>query len=110
MDNEKLNEKLLKFAGMAYATNDEPTITRYTITPPPDFTDPIWGIAHCFKWLVPEAIKKIIAESGCDIKLAYGLIFRWWLEKLDPTEPALSLCLAIEKLIEAENEYLNPSD
>ena len=64
----------------------------------PDFTDPEFGTAHCFKWLVPKAIEQIKGKSNFVLSdfSAYLILFgRWWDEGFD----ALALCLAIEKLI-----------
>lgn len=51
----------------------------------------------CFEWLVPEAIKKIMAEQECGKELACEILFKkWQQEGFD----APALCKAIEKLID----------
>ena len=63
----------------------------------PDFTDPEFGIAYCFKWLVPKARKQLN-------DMEFGRLLHLWLEQISwqGEEPALDLCKAIEKLIDAK--------
>ena len=54
----------------------------------------------CFKWLVPIAIDKIMAEQECSSDVAYAVLFKKWLQELELIIPkaALALCKTIEKL------------
>jgi len=54
----------------------------------------------CFKWLVPKAIEKVMAEQECSSDVAYTILFKKWLQELELIIPnaALALCLAIMKL------------
>ena len=56
----------------------------------------------CFKWLVPKAIDKIMAEQECNSDFAYAILFKKWLQKLELMIPkaTLALCLAIKKVID----------
>lgn len=73
---------------------------------PPDFTDPILGIAYLFKWAVPKLTKSHLIEFrrlptktewGCHIYVGEERISSGWRET-----PALALARAIEKLIDGE--------
>ena len=77
-----------------------------------DFTDPVWGISYCFKWLVPKLreeryhYKLNSVREGGHFAVVWrhteGLIYNAQAET-----PALALCLAISKLIDGEaNESL----
>ena len=60
----------------------------------------------CFQWLVPKAIDRIMAEHECSSDIAYSILFKWWLRELELNmgEPALTLNLAIGKLIDNEQK------
>lgn len=71
----------------------------------PNFTDPVWGIAHCFKWLVPPALE-ILAKEGYIPPIMK--LFQLWYDELvsltgdssNVEQAAKALCYAIEKLID----------
>ena len=76
----------------------------------PDFTQ---SLDACFKWLVPEAIKRFgtipVYYAACEAMYAAieAKEFRKkcsTLEALYDGKPALALCLAIEKLIDGGND------
>ena len=116
MDNKELNEKLAKWARVKPEIWDsiEPQTEKRgegitaditmlnksrQIKDYPDFTDPVWGIAYCFKYLVPEAIKRFgNTKTLLFLKRWITAILSW------DKEPTLEFCEQIEKLIEAENE------
>ena len=85
-DNMSLNDKLWDWLGK---------------TPRGDFTA---DLSLCFELLVPITIKAIIAEQECDVELAYAILFKKWLNKLEEDianhNAPLALCKAIEKLEE----------
>lgn len=115
----ELNKKLLEFAGFKEADIKkhyyfelggerrakwiEPD-TDYHIKPP-DFTSPTWGIAYCFKWLVPKLFAVDIHTIWTSTETVYEAYMAVAHKDSDndyrATEltPALALCLAIEKLI-----------
>ena len=97
VDEQALNKKLAEFAGFVRYENWEKDL--------PDFPQ---SLDACFKWLVPESLKKLM-EMGYAPPLM-ALFTRWYDEivtlkgdssKVDTA--ALALCLAIEKLIDKEN-------
>lgn len=53
----------------------------------------------CFKWLVPKAIDRIMAEQECGRNVAYAILFKKWFAELElnMAQPALALCLAIRQ-------------
>lgn len=84
MNKDKLNKKLAEWAEFQFMDDEgywifkpHPTyesieiVGQRWITPDgtgaleqlPDFTDPNWGIARCFKWLVPQLQKEILELS-----------------------------------------------
>ena len=102
MNEQKLNEKLARWAGFRPATQGEYSPGS---TPQPDMERRGWGIMYpdgqikwylpsfdsslnsCFKWLVPKLDQAQYYEVLRSIKVK--------------TEtPALAICLAIEKLID----------
>lgn len=130
MGNEELNKKCLEFAGfyqrrfwgdhLLWWVRPDNTIITGSYEGLPDFTDPVWGIAHCFKWLVPKLNKKGEGTDfwivGLDITFSYGAhqggvissvqaevsvkgVHNTQYSSLAET-PALALCKAIEKLID----------
>lgn len=114
-DQEQLNEKLLKFAKFietdkkrrwasgsdlktVWRFPDDPVGLRDTIHPP-NFPK---SLDACFKWLVPKFLGYCIYKQGDNhvamvipLKSETGIC-------TDGKTPALALCLAIEKLIDAE--------
>ena len=83
-----------------------------------DYTDPEFGIAQCFKWLVPKLLEKLIfvelhvSSNDCFAVLKdygnarqkieslprYDIDMPTWLA--DAETPSLAFCLAIEKFID----------
>lgn len=103
MNERKLNEKLAKWAGF---TNIEFLDTCILANPPEgredeeftlDFTN---SLDACFKWLVPKLREKSKGvtiycwDSLTTVKIGDVTI--------QDKDPALALCLAIEKLIDIE--------
>ena len=89
MKEQELNKKLAEWAGLhPRERSDGHTIERID---QPNFTQ---SLDACFKWLVPEAHNKL-----GDIKF-YNLMAHWIRDTIYGKEPALILCLAIEKLID----------
>ncbi len=126
---DKLNKKMLEFAGFVeadikkhyyweycgrYAKWIEPD-SEYHVKPP-SFLDPDIGIAHCFKWLVPKlkplgllslefhnsVIDKVLTPDEVWGYECHIKLEKYILDRFDgqAETPALALCLAIEKLIE----------
>lgn len=67
----------------------------------PSFTDPSWGMAYCFKWLVPRIYGYMLFDSVT----GNGHCARVWstgkkMWEVKAGTPSLALCLAIEKLID----------
>ena len=77
---------------------------------PPDFTDPVWGIAYCFKWLVPKLYElsyyyEILQwNEGQHKAIINKRTIEWATTASDAIdkEVAMAFCLAIEKLIEVK--------
>ena len=110
---EELNKKLLKFAGFKrvkrkYASAIGEQAWEYPDgewdleKDMPDFTDPMWGVAYCFKWLVPEVLAKgfnihihLVADKQA--KVVISNVASTYSATSETLAPAL--CLAIEKLI-----------
>ncbi len=110
---DKLNVKLAKWAGFRYEDvdpQDGGDIITVCIYPSGErkLSDPNFpnDLNVCFKWLVPKAIDKIMAEQECRSDLAYAILFKKWLQELELDIPrhAPTLCRAIEKLIGATDE------
>ena len=105
-EKQKLNEKLANCAGFILYADPTPGIGIHCIRPDKtegifdiDFTD---SLDACFGWLVPKIIQKMMGELTYDRRSAVKALFRKWLAN-NPNgtgNPALALCLAIEKLIE----------
>ncbi|KKN50770.1 hypothetical protein LCGC14_0629400 [marine sediment metagenome] len=112
-----INQKILEFAGFKLKNYRSPTCNhnprcQFWITPDgrhwpqselPDFTDPESGIAHLFKWVVPKlkAHYEALSIPGyCQTALP---LFEDWVYEciIENKEPALSLCYAVEKLIDS---------
>ncbi len=98
--NEELNKKLNEWAG----TTDV------------EYTHPTFGIAYCFKWLEPkleyETITFVpITGTATELtslqKWGCKILLRGWKKSVsaigDSKNPALALCLAIEKLISEDD-------
>lgn len=114
---EELNKKLAKWAGFFYGWSDNPKTMEteggwyYPLANPktcmqvdlPNFTQ---SLDTCFKWLMPKVIGKIMSEQECSSDVAYGILFKKWLQELELMIPeaSLSLCLSIEKLIDGEKK------
>ena len=109
MEQDTLNKKLAEWAGFQTMTwINYPTRSPRIVKTPDgvvgsmeliDFTE---SLDACFKWLVPEAIDKIMSEQECGSDLAYDILFKKWLWKLELIIPkaALALCQAIGELID----------
>lgn len=103
---EELTRKIAEFAGFVekgsgYVWPDG------RFDKAPDFTDPEWGIAYLFKWVMPHLFSYEIenakgGDEGHEAFVNYGepLGFEGY-HALAGT-PALALCYAVEKLIDAE--------
>lgn len=115
-DEQALNEKLAKFAGLDFVKHDitgEGFIYRGEVGNaifPNLYCDYFTrSLDACFKWLVPKAYEKLSAFAGIYF-LPLNNATRWHVhidgvhEKWSQQEgaPALAFCLAIEKLIDAE--------
>ena len=130
MTGEELNRELLKWAGFIPLDNKTncwqewqfPDGSKHYAGDLPDFTDPVWGIAHCFKWLVPwlpmDKINFTISFEYNSNPLYKGGVC--WISTLgeyedsegdggsdlvyseDGKTPALALYNAIEKLVQGE--------
>ena len=59
---------------------------------------------NLFRWAVPMAIDKIMAEQDCSSDLAYEILFKKWLQELVLIIPdaALALFCAIWKVMEGK--------
>ena len=100
LNKEQLNAKLNTWAG----------------TKGIDYTDPEFGIAHCFKRLVPKLQQlnqpygytiQVEFPSGSDVCWASIVDYKELPEKVysaNNKQPALALCLATEKLIDEEGK------
>lgn len=120
---EELNKKIAEWAGFKFVEEVTEHLGggREEITPCywnypdgdwgyllPDFTDPVWGIAYCFKYVVPKiASWRVVlyqndaggVTSYIDSACKCGM----WEETLSFAEtPALAFCLAVEKLIDSK--------
>jgi len=103
---KELNEKLFKFAGFYQSEDKSCSIEwvspdgRVLLLPKNYFTE---SLDACFKWLVPKDYQQIIFQPDgyCGLTVNDKLY-----ENNEPQSPALSLCRAIEKLIEQEPNEL----
>ena len=108
---EELNKKLAEWAGFRFYDYGNSTIvfdSEENSYESPDFTDPELGIAYCFKWLVPELLSRNyyveiiqgeVDDATCHLHTNLNKPEFLTYAKT----PALALCLAIEKLMEANN-------
>ena len=114
--NEVLNKKLAEWAGLPLDATDFGLPYNQQVYKPPNFTE---SLDACFKWLVPKLpLKKINWKRNWGTESDLYMSFRTtWEIVLDLHEipfhvegkdnnPALALCLAIEKLLEVKDEYL----
>jgi len=71
----------------------------------PNFTQ---SLDACFEWLVPEAVKMIINSNKRLTKWgALKRLFELWIEEcVEEEQIILALCLAIEKLVDGEQNAL----
>ncbi len=119
-ENKELNRKLAEFAGikvLGVVLAGEPRgslwpeidMTGFAVYPNETRARTLCNFPEdetaCFKWLVPLAIDKIMAEQECSSDVAYAILFKKWLQELELIIPeaALALCLAIEKLIDQQH-------
>lgn len=108
-EKEKLNEKLAERRGFVFKVNNRGAkywelhdIAPYAYTGKPIyFTD---SLDSCFKWLVPPIIQLILQTNIWNMRSAHQYLFALWYQEIcdRPDEPTIALCLAIEKLIDAE--------
>lgn len=109
----ELNEKLARWAGFRewvipgwWIFPNEPSRENDLL---PDFTDPDYGIAYCFKWLVPKVehfhyiaiyiVRDAINEPQPIMWDACVSTYEH-IEFARAETPTLALCKAIEKLID----------
>lgn len=104
----ELNKKLAEWAGFTYSpeTNIWVYPSGIECLELPNFPQ---SLDACFKWLMPKYIKTIMEQKGLTYGYAYWLMWeKWWQELVNndysrkDIEPALALCLAIERLIDEE--------
>lgn len=99
-ERKKLNDKLLEFVG--FRRDGELRVVcpapSYKVIPTPDFTDPEFGIAYCFKWLVPKLGYFCLQTEDSGGFYADVSIGEEYAEYYQAETPALALCLAVEKL------------
>ena len=125
---DKLNEKLLEFAGFKHFTDKLIVGFRgisyengwiypdgYAHLDPPNFTK---SLDACFKWLMPKLTKEYIElEIHCDylvksdswnVALLAGFYYpgepKHLISVANSKDIALAFCLAIEKLIDEGND------
>ncbi len=133
-DNIALNQKLLKWAGLEWKWNHNPDChcgavddddsERSWYTPDGelatrfyhetiDFTDPVLGIAYCFKLLVPKlSFWEIIRDERAG---GFTQVFVWGFNEKNEVEgvgvykgieaPALAFCLAVEQLADEKKSH-----
>jgi len=105
--NEELDKRLAEWVGFVYCGC--PGGGYFWMRPDgghspeyPIFTN---SLDACFKWLVPKYIAEVcVLPMGLtSIMSIYAFLFAEWLKVMqEKVEPALALCLAIEKLIDKE--------
>lgn len=121
--HEELNKKIAEFVGLSFYPNCECIRIKgicWGVSDEtygkngnwhfvlPDFTDPEWGIAHLFKWVVPKLYAYDLHTVWTDINHV-TIQTRAAVYRDNATEyvaigdtPALALCYAVEKLIDAQ--------
>lgn len=117
MNNKELSEKLAKWAGFKPLTHQDvwPDISTnhperivkwrspegYDFFNLPEFTS---SLDIDFQWLWGKSVDTHSKMFKCDKEYSINQLFGWWLrESVDKPFP-LALCLAIEKLIDAESK------
>jgi len=68
-----------------------------------EYTHPVYGIAHCFKWLVPKLDVDYIQLSPTLIQWYCYVETGELMAEAEAENPALALCLAIERLIDSSD-------
>ena len=105
MDKDKLNKKLAEWRGLTPLPTGDGSLVFYDIEKNCSIHFPD-SLDACFKWLVPEALRRIASIHNTRIQKAFEILLRFWSDeraKIDePDVDALSLCLTIEKLIDLE--------
>jgi len=100
MNEQELNKKLAEWAGWKQVINyNDPSMNEEH---PPLLTQ---SLDACFKWLWRKAIQTLADIDLSSIEEAiHKLFYLWATERVIRLndEPALALCLAIEKLIDKE--------
>lgn len=98
MDKQSLIKKLAEWAGIRYEVCTLTIAGHCWVYPdgehtnmPPDFTN---SLDACFKWLVPK-VYQLLGD-----KEFFKFLVRWCMEVITDGSEALTLCLAIEKLID----------
>lgn len=103
--NDELNKKLAEWAGFCFMDRRKgllvfPDRTRRPINELPSFTE---SLDACFKWLVPK-VKSMLDTKPTSTEY-YKFLLMWIGDIEDKLgHEALSLCLAIEKLIDGVND------
>ncbi|KKK64628.1 hypothetical protein LCGC14_2982290 [marine sediment metagenome] len=120
MNAKELNKKLAEWAEIRYVKHTVQVcgqmIERYEWHYPdgsfhhcaPDF--PL-SLDACFKWLVPKYIRAL-EDSGLHTAAAWSRMFSNWLNNMvaiTGENPALALCLAIEKQALLKAIQANPN-
>lgn len=111
---KELNKKLLEFAGFKFfkvtdvisfftgGIVGQKELWEYpdgTFDEPPNLLE---SLDDCFKWLVPKVLIWLMGHRTLDRISAIKYLFKMWLKEGPVNPTALSLCLAIEKLIDSE--------
>jgi len=119
MDKDKLNKKLLEFAGFRHPAQKEcgdltpedwwRFPTSHIMPDSPDFPN---DLNACFKWLVPKLQEGGYGFTLCDSQGKPPYFFELYSYQTmfpeahagdaEAETPSLALCLAIEKLIDSE--------
>ncbi len=104
---DELNRKIAEWVGFEYLSHLSAWNLRQTDglldlhEEIPDFTDPEWGIAHLFKWVVPKLDYWLISqETGKSVGAVVQYLGQSFTH-LDET-PALAMCYAVIKLIDSQ--------
>jgi len=106
-------EELLRWCGFEYRPNWERCWKYPTKYPHSQSskTPPKLTLDNLFRWAIPLAIDKIMAEHECSSDIAYAILFKHWLEELqlDIPHAANTLFLVVYlvmKEAKTENEQL----
>ena len=113
--NEELNKKLAEWAGLIVILPDEGATDGWDMREDThlgyhsigwiDFTQ---SLDACFKWLVPKYLAEVsqLPMGFSSIMAIHAHLFAEWLKIMnEKIEPALALCLAIEKLVDSEAKW-----